>query len=426
MIKGINQVSGAWDNADFRRVWAALSVSLVGSEITAIALPLIAATTLHATPLEMGLLATSLRLPTLLLSLFAGVWVDHIRHKRPLMIWMDGLRAVLILVVPLAAFMSWLSLPLLYAVTFLLGSMTIFFEVSHYAYVPNLLRDDQILDGNSKLQLSHSAASSAGPGLAGLVIQWFSAPVALIINGLTYVCSALFLWRIRQPPPPLPTVEQSNLWRDMREGLDALLAQRLLGLWARCGAAIVFFTGAFEAQYILYTVQELHLNAGHIGLLAAVGGLAALPAATLTGWIARRFPVGKTIILGTMVWVLSLLLVPMVQGLPLWTMLGILLLGQAASGLLFTVANVQQWSLRQILTAPNLRARVSASNRFLIQGGEALGGFFGGLIAVRFGLQTAMLAFCVAALVCFIPLFFSSLWGLREMPDGSTTSNDIA
>lgn len=411
----------AWTNPNFRKVWSALSVSLIGSQITSLAVPLLAALTLNATPLQMGYLAAAERFPSLLFSLFTGVWVDRVGNKRLLMIWMDVLRAALLLSVPVAAILGVLTLPQLYVVAFLLGTLTVFFEVAHYAYVPALLPDSQILDGNSKLQVSHSAASSAGPGLGGLIVQWLTAPFALVFDALTYLASAFFLLKIRAEATPLPESPPLNVVKDVREGLSALLRQRLLGTWAVCGAAIVFFTGAFEAQYILYATRELHLNAGWIGLIAAAGGIAALPAAFLTTRVAQRLPVGPTIIFGTMTWVLSLLVVPLVGG-PLVVVVGVLALARVISGLTFTVANVQQWSLRQIVTPDHLRGRVSASNRFLIEGAEALGAVFGGVLATGLGLRRALILLCVGALLSFLPLFFAPIWKLRKMPESAAAA----
>ncbi|MBZ9752257.1 MFS transporter [Deinococcus sp. HMF7604] len=409
----------AWTNANFRQVWFALSVSLIGSQITSLAVPLLAALTLNATPLHMGYLAAAERFPSLLFSLFAGVWVDRIKNKRLLMIWMDVLRAASLLSIPVTVIMGVLTLTQLYVVAFLLGTLTVVFEVAHSAYVPTFLPDSQILDGNSKLQVSHSAASSAGPGLGGLIVQWLTAPFALVFDALTYLASALFLLRICAEAPPPRKSPPLNVVNDVREGLSALLRQHLLGAWAVCGAAIIFFTGAFEAQYILYATRELHLNAGWIGLIAAAGGLAALPAAFLTTSVAQRFPVGPTIILGTMTWVLSLLVVPLMGG-PLGVVVGVLALARVISGLIFTVVNVQQWSLRQIVTPAHLRGRVSASNRFLIEGAGALGAVFGGVLATGLGLRRALMLVCVGALLCFLPLFFAPLWKLHRMPEHST------
>lgn len=413
--RNTNFTHSAWGNQNFRNAWSALSVSLIGSEITALAVPLLAALTLEADPLQMGYLAAAERLPSLFFSLLAGVWIDRISHKRVLMVWMDVLRAALLLSIPLAAALGFLTLLHLYIVAFLLGTLTVLFEVAHYAYVPALLPDEHLLDGNSKLQVSYSAASAAGPGVGGLLVQWLSAPLALILDALSYLASAMFLFRIRAEDIPPPHHAPLNIVRDVKEGLAALFHQRLLGVWAVCGTAIVFFTGAFEAQYILYATRELHLNAGWIGLIAAAGGVAALPAAFLTTRVAQRLPVGPTIILGTMCWVLAMLVVPLVSGSLLLTVV-VLALSKVLSGLTFTVANVQQWSLRQLVTPEHLRGRVSASNRFLIVGAEALGAVVSGIVAQHLGLRHALLLFCLLALACFLPLFFAPLWKLKNMP----------
>ncbi|MBZ9753467.1 MFS transporter [Deinococcus sp. HMF7604] len=405
----------AWSNPNFRQVWSALSVSLVGSHLTALALPLLAVLTLQATPLQMGYLLAAKSLPSLLFSFVAGAWIDRLAQKRHLMIWMDLLRALLLLSLPVAAVTDVLTLPQLYVVAFLLGTCTMLFEIAHYAYVPAILPESQLLDGNSRLQVSYSAASAAGPGLAGLLIQALTAPFALVFDALTYLVSALFLTRIQAENPPPRPPQPFRVVQDVRAGLTALLGHPLLGLWARCGTGIIFFTGAFEGQYVLYLTQALHLSPGWIGAVVTVGGLAGVLGALHTKGVAQRLPVGRTIILGFLVWPLSLVLVPLASG-PLAVILGVLMFARVVSSLTLTVSNVQQLSLRQLVTPEHLRARISASNRFLIESTHALGAVFGGALATGVGLRTALLLCAAVAVACFIPLFFSALWKVRRMP----------
>lgn len=408
----------AWTNPAFRNVWAALTVSLVGTQVTTLALPLLAALTLQATPQQMGALAASELVPWLLFSLFTGAWVDHIREKRVLMIWMDVLRAVLLLSIPITASLHLLTFAQLYVVAFTVGTMRVFYEVAEGSYVPSILSNEQILDGNSRLQVSYSAAGAAGPGIGGLLVQWLGAPVALIVDTLSYLVSAYFLGRIRILNPQATTLPPLNLLQDVQEGLRFLLTHPLLGPWAIWGTPLVFFTGAFDAQYILFLTRELHLNAGWIGLIAAAGGAAALAAAFLTTRLAQWLPVGPTILLGNVVWIFTLLVVPFLHGSVTFN-IGVLALARIVFGLTFTVANVQQWSLRQLVTPPHLRGRVSASYRFLVNSGSALGAVAGGLVAARLGLRVSLIAFCVCALVFFIPLFFKPIWQLKTMPQAA-------
>src|SRR5918998_2952033 len=166
-------LGGLWRHADFRRLWAAQSASLFGSEITALALPLMAVLTLDASPVQMGLLAAAGTAPFLLCSLPAGVWTDR-RRRRPVLIAADIARAGLLLSIPLTAWLGAPRLEQLYMVTFIAGVLGVFFEVAHYAYVPSLVGRESVVEGNSKLQISYSAAEAGGPGVAGLLRPFLS------------------------------------------------------------------------------------------------------------------------------------------------------------------------------------------------------------------------------------------------------------
>src|SRR5918998_5874155 len=166
-------LAGLWRHADFRRLWAAQSVSLLGSEITALALPLMAVLLLNASPVQMGLLAAAGTAPFLLCSLPVGVWIDR-RRRRPVLIAADVARAGLLVSIPLAAWLGILRIEQLYAVTFIAGVLGVFFEVAHYAYVPSLVGRESVVEGNSKLQISYSAAEAGGPGVAGLLRPFLS------------------------------------------------------------------------------------------------------------------------------------------------------------------------------------------------------------------------------------------------------------
>src|ERR687889_1240231 len=194
-------LGGLWRHVDFRRLWAAQSASLFGSEITALALPLMAVLLLDASPVQMGFLAAAGTAPFLLCSLPAGVWVDRHR-RRPVLIAADIARAGLLLSIPLMAWLGILRIEQLYAVTFVIGVLGVFFEVAHYAYVPSLVGRESVVEGNSKLQISYSAAEAGGPGVAGVLVQAISAPAAIVIDAATFLGSAVLLRRIEAPEPP--------------------------------------------------------------------------------------------------------------------------------------------------------------------------------------------------------------------------------
>src|SRR5215207_9700293 len=247
---------GLWRQADFRRLWAAQSASLFGSEITTLALPLIAVLALDATPVQMGLLAAAGTAPFLLCSLPAGVWIDR-RPRRPVLIAADVVRAGLLLSIPLTAWLDVLRIELLYAVTFLVGVLGVFFEVAHYAYVPSLVGRESVVEANSKLQISYSAAEAGGPGVAGLLVQFISAPGAIAIDAVSFLVSAIL---------------------------------------------------------VLYATRELEISPVMLGIILAVGGIGAIPGALLSAPAARRFGVGPTIIGGWLIGAATWLLVPLATG----------------------------------------------------------------------------------------------------------------
>src|SRR5918995_5403874 len=213
-------LGGLWRHVDFRRLWAAQSASLIGSEITALALPLMAVLLLDASPVQMGLLAAAGTAPFLLCSLPAGVWIDR-RQRRPVLIAADIARAGLLLSIPLTAWLGVLRIEQLYAVTFLAGVLGVFFEVAHYAYVPSLVGRESVVEGNSKLQISYSAAEAGGPGIAGLLVQFISAPGAIVVEAITFLISAVLLRRIETPESPVDSQTSRGARLDVEAGLRA-------------------------------------------------------------------------------------------------------------------------------------------------------------------------------------------------------------
>src|ERR687890_1149021 len=215
-------LGGLWRHADFRRLWVAQSASLFGSEITALALPLMAVLLLNASPVQMGLLAAAGTAPFLLCSLPAGVWIDR-RQRRPVLIAADVARAGLLLSIPLTTWLGIVRIEQLYAVTFVVGVLGVFFEVAHYAYVPSLVGRESVVEGNSKLQISYSAAEAGGPGIAGLLVQVISQPPAPALPPRPFLVSAVLLRRIETPEPPVPTEPSRGVRHDVEVGLRTLL-----------------------------------------------------------------------------------------------------------------------------------------------------------------------------------------------------------
>jgi MFS family permease len=304
---------------DFERLWAALSVSLMGTEITALALPLLAALTLGASALEMGILAAAGQVPFLLFSLPAGAWIDRL-PRRPVLIATDVASSLLLVSVPLAVPFGGPNFPHLVVVAFGVGTMTVVSEVAHYAYVPSLVGRERLTESNSRLQVSYSAAAAAGPGLAGALVQLLSAPVAVLADAVSFLISAALLRSIRRPePPPDRSDARLPMRRSIADGMRRLLGQPLLRAIIVASVPITFFTSGFLALYVLYASRELGLAPATIGLIFAAGGVGAISGAMLARRAAERFGVGPAIIGGWVLAAAGALLVPWPRDPPWWS-----------------------------------------------------------------------------------------------------------
>jgi MFS family permease len=406
------QPENLWRHTDFLKVWSAFTLSLFGSEITALALPLIAVTLLGAGEWQMGLLSAAGQLPFILLSLFVGVWVDRVNRKRLLLVT-DYLRAFLLLLIPLVYWLGELRLELLYLVTFGVGALSVIFELAHYAYVPALLEQQRLVNANSKLQVSYSAASASGPGLAGFLLQIFAAPLAVFIDAATYVVSGLLLSSIKTVEPPPVKAQGSSLIKSIREGMTFLLGHRWLRPIVLTGMVTEFFARGMAALFILFASRDLGFNAFTIGFIFASGGVSAVLIAPFAGRIARFVGVGPTIIVGYFLSNLVLLLIPLASGAGAPWLLAFVQVFAGAAG---TLANIHQWSLRQSVTPSHLLGRVTASHRFLVYGSPVLGALIGGGLAAAFGLRTTLFVFAVGASVSSLWMAFSPLRHLRDQP----------
>jgi MFS family permease len=403
-------------SSDFGKLWRALSVSLVGSEITILALPLIAARTLHASAFDMGVLAASAQAPFLVLSLPAGAWVDRL-PRRPVLIAADLASAALLLSIPAAVPFGGPAFIQLCLVAFGVGAFTVISEVAHYAYVPTLVGKRQLTRCNSRLQISHSAAAAGGPGLAGLLIQLLTAPIAVLADAISFVVSALLLRSIRKPEPPVEVEGDRGvgLLRAVRDGLRMLLGHNLLRPIIAISALAGFFETGLLALYILYATRNLHLSPALIGVVFAAGGAGAIPGSILAERAGARFGVGPTIIGGWAFAGIAALLVPIAAG-PIAVIVAILMLSKALGGITDTAANIHQWTLRQAVTPDRLAGRVTASQRFIVYGTCAIGAIVSGAVGSLIGVRFALLVFATGMITSPLIGLASPLRSLRHQP----------
>lgn len=402
--------------ADFGKLWAGQSVSLVGTQITQIALPLLAIYTLHATPVQLGLLGTVQWLPFLLVALWAGAWSDRHR-RRPVLITTDAARVVLLAVMALLAWWQLLTIQALLGIVFVFGVCTVIFEVSYYSYVPSLVHRDQLVPANSRLQASVSVAEVGGPGLGGLLVQFVSAWGALFLNAATFLVSTLTLVWIRRPEPkPEPPADDRGLLSQVGEGIRVVMRTPVLRALVGTAALYNMFYQWIAALFALFAVRELGFSASTIGLVLSSAAVGSLFGSMLAGPAIRRFGVGGAMIGPVTIECVALLAIPLA---PTDRLVSIPLLIAAfgVNGLFTTLSSVVALSVRQTVTPTRLLGRMNATYRFISYGVMTFGAFIGGLSGQLFGLRAGLAIGAVLLLSAVTWVLLSPLRGMRELPD---------
>jgi len=414
-VRGIS-FSGLWRHPEFVKLWAGETISRFGSEISQLAIPLTAALVLNASPSQMGLLGAFEFAPFLLLSLFAGVWVDRLRRRR-ILILADIGRALLLGTIPATALLGVLRIEQLYVVGLLTGVLTVFFDVAYQAYLPALVDRDQLIEGNSKLEVSRSVAQIAGPGVAGALVQLVTAPVAVAVDALSFLASAVSVSFIRtaEPVPERNSTDAPSIWAELREGLAVVLGNPLLRSIAGCTATSNLFGNAVQAVYVLYVTRQLGIGPALLGLILSVGGPGALLGSLLAGSVATRFGLGATIIGASIAADLANLLIPFASG-PTIVVVGMLMVTSFVAGVTNPVYNINQVSLRQAITPDRLQGRMNASVRFIVWGTIPIGALMGGALGEALGLRTAILAMTVCSMSSPLWVLFSPVRSLRSQP----------
>jgi MFS family permease len=416
--------SSLWRHRDFVLLWSAQSISLVGSQITLMALPLTAILLLQATPMQTGLLTAAGYLPFLLVGLPAGVWVDQMR-RRPIMIAADVGRALLLLVIPAAYALDLLRLWMLYPIAFLTGILSLFFDVAHQSYLPLLVRRDQLAEGNAKLEISFSGSQLFGPGLGGGLVQLLTAPFALLADALSYLVSAIFILAIRRPEPPPASTEgaTAGLGQQIKEGLRYVLDHELLRPIAlTTGIGNLFdLYGMVAAILTLYAVRELELSPAALGGVLAVANAGSLLAATVNGQLIQRFGVGPVLAVSSVIPGLAVLLLPLATPA---TAVPILVASLGVAGFAIAIYNVNQITLRQTVTPDAMQGRMNATIRFLIWGTLPIGTFLGGLLGGAIGLRPTLVIAGIGSTLASLPMILSSIRSLRNVPSAEGTPVD--
>ena len=407
-----------WRHADFLKLWTAQTVAALSAYVTHLALPLIAALTLHASPVEMGLLSTMATLPNIVIGLFAGTLADRIR-RRPLMIAADVARAVLLMSIPVASVFNLLTIWQLYIVLFLFGIGTTLFDVANVSYLPSLVGREQLISANSRLVASASVAGAIGPGLAGTLLQLLTAPIAVLVDAVSLIVSATLMHTIRaQEPASAPDHVHGSIWKEIADGLRPLYRDPVLRSIVGSSMIYLFFSSIMLAVYVLYTTRELAMTPAMLGIIYGVGGAGAAVGAVIARGAAQRLGIGTAMIVANLVGGLVLLLIPLAGTFPAAAAL-LLGVAQCTSQMMGAIFFINQTSLRQVITPEHLLGRMNASYRFLTMGTIPLGSLLGGGLGTMIGVRGTVLVgalgvlFAVLWLVCSPARTYSAL----EVPE---------
>ncbi len=404
-------------NRDFVRLWTGETVSLIGSQITQLALPLVAILTLHATVFQVGVLNATRYAPVMVFSLLAGVWLDQVR-RRPVLVVGDLACAVFIGLIPLSSATGVLSIWLLCALAVLVGVGQVFFDIGSLAYLPGLVERRHLAAANSRMQISYSVAGIAGPSLAGLFVGLLTAPVTLTVDAVSYLFSMVMLLRIRKPEPRARTdTFQPSTVRSIAEGLRAVFGSPVLRalLWQSC--MFNFGYNALITVFTVYAIRWLGLSAAALGFVLGAGAVAALAGALIANRVTTAVGLGRTLLittLGACWWPPLLLLAHDASPVSLV----VLAISQAVNGVSVVIYNVTTVTLRQIVTPDKLLARMNGSYRMLLFGTGPLGALTGGALGGALGLRPALVVTAIVLATPTVWILFSPVFRLKEMPSG--------
>jgi MFS family permease len=399
------------ERGPFRVYWAGQAVSLLGDQVSLIAMPLVGVLVLHAGPVEMGYLVAAAWLPSLLFALPAGAWVDRLRHRRRLMVAADAGRALLVLTVPAAAALHQLTLLQLYGVVFANGTLSLFFNVSAQVLFVATVPRERYVEGQSLLNGSRAFSFVAGPGLGGALVQALSAPVALVADAVSYLASALSLITIRPAEPAAAEAERGGVLTGVRFVAGSAVMRAALG----ATATINLFQLGFGALAVLYMVRDLHVAPGVLGLVLGSGAIGGVIGSMVTGRLSRRIGIGPAFALGCVVFTLPLVLVPLAGG-PMPLVLALLFLAEFGAGLGVMILDISAGSMFAALIPTHLRARIAGAYTVVNYGVRPVGSLLGGALGAAIGVRPTLLLVTLCATAGVLWLLPSPILRMRELP----------
>jgi len=407
---------GLWSHPDFLKLWTGQSISELGSQVSQLAIPWLAAVELHASPLSFSLLGVLGFLPFILFALPAGVWVDRLRRRQILIVG-DSARAALLALIPILWAAGVLQIWHLLVLEFVIGIFTVFFDVAYQSYLPALIEREHLIDGNSKLQLTVSIAQVGGPTVSGALIAAITAPYAIVVDAVSFAISSVFMigMKHRENLPRQDAAEpRPHMWPQVKEGLAWVVGNKNLRAIAACTGTSNFCSGLMFSIVILYMVRVLHLSSIQAGAVFAVGSAGSIAGALLANRLGKKFGVGSAIVFMAVIFSFGGLAYPLA---PASFPLPLLMAGQLLFGFSAVAYNILQVSYRQAITPERLQGRMNAAMRWIVWGTIPLGTLAGGAIAQATSLHTAIWVGAVLATPTFLWVVLSPLRSIREMPE---------
>jgi len=408
--------SPLWRNQAFVRVWAAATVSIFGSLITRIALPLVAILVLGSGAIEVAILRSLDLGATLAFGLVAGAWVDRLR-RRPVLIWADLGRAVLLGSIPVAFALGVLTYWHLLLVSGLAAVLTTFFDSADNAYLPTIVERERLVDANSALAASGSAAEFMAFGISGFLVQLLTAPIAIAIDAVTFLVSAVLLGTIRvdEAPPP-PREDREPVLTEIRDGLRLVRHDPVLRAFAGAQMSLAALWGIFGATWFLFVLDELQLGPAVLGVIAGVGGFSSFIGAVVATRATRRFGIGTVAIAAMVLSAVGNAFIPLAPaGLPL-VAIGCLVMQQLVADSAVTVYDVAEVSVRQTLVSDRALGRVSSTFHVAAVLAQLVATLAAGLLAEAIGLRATSWLAPLGGLLGAAILWFSPVRHLHTLP----------
>lgn len=374
---------------NYVRLLVGHSATQLGTQFTYLAIPFVAVEILDASATELGILASLGFAPFVLLGLPVGVLVDR-RSRKGLMVGSEILRAIVIAIAAFLLISGSMSMPLLYALTTLMGVLAVVYDIASQSILPELVPRQLLVEANQGLEVGRSAAQIGGPGVAGLVIQFFGAATAFVLDAFSYLISGWMLARLRLDSAPDTRASlETRWWDDITDGIRFVFKHDLLRRLALTSAVANLGVAAMEALFVLYSLRFLDISAGELGLVFAIGNLGILAGSMVAGRLSRIVPAGSVLAIGAVVQALGVLLVPLAAlGAPVLVLAG----AQASRAFGVILWNVVGISIRQVLTPTESLGKVNATMRVVSWSGLLAGGLIGGLTADAIGVRPTLFA----------------------------------